>query len=81
MGESAPDYFKPCLYDSLDLAGGTAVYLSTSRAGFLDGRFVFSNYDMERLEALKDVTVKEDLPKQKVDFGDCLRSTVVPPNQ
>ena len=81
MGESAPDYFKPYLYDSLELAGGTAVYLSTPRAGFLDGRFVFSNYDMERLEGLREVIVKDDLLKSKVDFGDCLGSKVVPPKE
>lgn len=81
MGETAPDYFKPYLYDSLDLPGGTAVYLSTSRAGFLDGRFVFSNYDMERLEGLKDVILEHDLLKSKVDFGDCLESGVVPPEK
>lgn len=81
MGHNAPDYFKPHLYDTLDLAGGTAVYLSTPRASFLDGRFVFANYDMEKLETLKESIVSEDLLKQKVVFGDQLRSAVVPPSK
>ena len=79
MGEKAPDYFKPYLYDSLDLAAGTAVYLSTSRAGFLSGRFVFSNYDMEQLEQMKEIILGEDLLKTRVIFGDSFKSAVVAP--
>jgi hypothetical protein len=102
MGQTAPEYFKPYLYDTgtydptrfknssilysfsdrlilVRLAAGTAVYLSTPRASFLDGRFVFSNYDMEQLEELKEKIVEEDLLKTKVTFGDCLGSTVIPP--
>lgn len=63
------------------LAAGTAVYLSTPRASYLDGRFVFSNYDMERLETLKEKIVKEDLLKTRVVFGDLLGTAVIPPNQ
>ncbi|KAF4628185.1 hypothetical protein G7Y89_g9966 [Cudoniella acicularis] len=80
MGEKAPDYFKPFLYDTLGLAGGTAVYLSTPRASFLDGRFIFANYDMEQLETLKDEILEKDLLKQRIQFGDNLRSAVVPPS-
>ncbi|KUL87488.1 hypothetical protein ZTR_04573 [Talaromyces verruculosus] len=69
MGQSAPAYFKPYLYDTVDLAAGTAVYLSTPRAGFLGGRFVFANYDMEALENLREEIIEKDLLKTKVDFG------------
>lgn len=63
------------------LAAGTAVYLSTPRAGFLDGRFVFANYDMEKLEELKEKIVTEDLLKTRVIFGDSLGSAVIPPKK
>ena len=69
MGERALEHFKPYMVDTLGLAGGTAVYLSTPRAGFLSGRFVFSNWDMEELEGMKDIIVKGDLLKMKLTLG------------
>lgn len=64
----------------MNLAGGTAVYLSTPRAGFLSGRFVFSNWDMEQLEGLKEQILNEDLLTSRLHFGDQLGSAVVPPS-
>ena len=49
-----------------DLSGGTCVYLSTPRAKFLAGRYVESNWDMEKLEANKEKVVEEDLLKAKM---------------
>lgn len=57
------------------------MYLSTPRAGFLGGRFVFANYDMEALENLREEIIEKDLLKTKVDFGSALGSAVVPPTQ
>lgn len=64
---------------SVNLAAGTAVYLSTPRAGFLAGRFVFSNWDMEQLERLEDQIVSEDLLKSRIRFGEQLDNAVIPP--
>lgn len=64
---------------SVNLAAGTAVYLSTPRADFLAGRFVFSNWGMEQLEGLKDQIVSEDLLKSRIRFGEKLDSATVPP--
>ncbi|MCJ1267189.1 hypothetical protein MMC22_007074 [Lobaria immixta] len=79
MGQRAPEQFRSRLYDTVNLAAGTAVYLSTPRAGFLAGRFVFSNWDMEQLEGLKDQIVSEDLLKSRIRFGEQLDSATVPP--
>lgn len=63
----------------VNLAAGTALYLSTPRAGFLAGRFVFSNWDMEQVEGLKGQIVSEDLLTSRIRLGDQLSSVVVPP--
>lgn len=65
----------------MNLAAGTAVYLSTPRASFLAGRFVFSNWDMKQLEELKDRIVSEDLLKSRIRLGEQLDSAVVPPGE
>ena len=80
MGQNAPSYFKPYLFDTLDLAGATAVYLSTPGAGFLSGRFIFSNYDMEQLERFKDEIIDKDLLKTRIELGEHLNGVVVPPS-
>lgn len=54
----------------MDLAAGTALYLSTPRAEFLSGRFVFGNWDMEEVEAITDIIVGEDLLKTRIGLGD-----------
>lgn len=65
----------------VNLAAGTALYLSTPRASFLAGRFVFSNWDMEQLEGLKEKIVNENLLISRIRFGDQLGSAVIPPNE
>jgi hypothetical protein len=57
---------KHLLIDKPELAGGTAVYLTTDRARFLMGRYVPAVTDMEELEKLKDKIVSEDLLKTRV---------------
>ncbi|KAI9843160.1 MAG: hypothetical protein M1838_002748 [Thelocarpon superellum] len=54
LGRRAPAAFQPYLNDTANLAAGTAVFLSTPRAAFLRGRFVLSNWDMEKLESQQD---------------------------
>lgn len=72
---------KLCSLDLVNLAGGTAVYLSTSRAAFLSGRFVFSNWDMEQLEKLKEQILNDDLLTSHLRFGDHLDNAVLPSNE
>ena len=45
----------------IDLPGQFAVYLATSNAAFLSGRFVWVNWDIRKLEAYKDEIVSRDL--------------------
>ncbi|TKA24834.1 hypothetical protein B0A50_06563 [Salinomyces thailandicus] len=54
------------LVDKPELAGGTAVYLSSARADFLMGRFVSSTWDMEALEKCEGRVVEGDLLKSRV---------------
>lgn len=79
MGQTAPPQFRSRLYDTVDLAGGTALYLSTEPASFLSGRFVFSNWDMEQVEKLRGEIESNDLLKSRIGFGDKLSMAVVPP--
>lgn len=65
----------------MNLAAGTALYLSTPRADFLAGRFVYANWDMEKLEGLKDQIVSEDLLKSRIRLCEQLGGAVVPPNK
>lgn len=64
--DTVPETIRRILIDPKELPGCTAVYLSTSRAEFLMGRFVSATWDMEGLEKLKDRIVREDLMRTKV---------------
>ncbi|MCJ1246255.1 hypothetical protein MMC30_003461 [Trapelia coarctata] len=77
MGENVPENLRQNLIDSVDLAAGTALYLSTPRAAFLSGRFVFGNWDMEKVEAIKDEIVGDDLLKTRIILGGTLKSATV----
>lgn len=71
--------FSPFL---VNLAGGTALYLSTPRAAFLNGRFVYSNWNMELLERVQEKIVEEDLLKARIRYGDGLVDAgMVPPEE
>lgn len=43
------DYFRPFALDTPGLVGGTAVWLCSEAARFLDGRFVAANWDVDDL--------------------------------
>ena len=51
----------------VDLAGGTAVYLSTARASYLA---VYANWNMEDVEGMKEQIQKEDLLICRLRLGD-----------
>ncbi|MCJ1440960.1 MAG: hypothetical protein MMC23_001446 [Stictis urceolatum] len=69
IGEKAPKWLRERLTDTLELAADTALYLSTERAGWLSGRFVLANWNMERLEGLRERIEREDLLKTGVAVG------------
>ena len=76
MGQAAPEQFRARLIDTVDLAAGTALYLSTPEAGFLDGRFVYANWDMERVERLKEDIVRDNLLVSRINYGESLSTEV-----
>ena len=47
-----------------ELAGAVAVYLTTERAKYLNGRYASVNWDIEELEARKDEIVSKGLLKE-----------------
>ena len=47
-----------------ELAGAFAVYLTTERAQYLNGRYASVNWDIEEMEARKDEIVSKGLLKQ-----------------
>jgi NAD(P)-dependent dehydrogenase (short-subunit alcohol dehydrogenase family) len=77
MGQTAPEQYRANLIDTVELAAGTALYLTTPEAGFLDGRFVYSNWNMEHVEKLKDSIVEENLLVARINYGSALSAEVV----
>ncbi|MCJ1422300.1 hypothetical protein MMC29_000180 [Sticta canariensis] len=49
--------------DSPRLAGGISVYLATSKADFLKGRYIAANWDVTELEERKDEIMEKNLFK------------------
>lgn len=49
------------LLDTVDLAVGTALYISTLEASYLDGRLVFSDWNMEKIKAQKERLLRGNL--------------------
>lgn len=62
----------------VNLAAGTALYLSSQRAAFLSGRFVYANWNMEQLEGIQEI-VREDLLKSGIKYDEGLDSAAIPP--
>ena len=58
-----PKENQDVLIDTAEISGGLAVYLSGSRANFLKGRYVSSNWDMPELETRKDEILQKNLLK------------------
>ena len=62
-----PESIRKMLIDTPALPGGTAVFLSTRKAGFLMGRYVSSTWDMEELVKLEArITSEGDLLKSRI---------------
>jgi NAD(P)-dependent dehydrogenase (short-subunit alcohol dehydrogenase family) len=72
MGQAAPEQYRHRLLDTVDLAAGTALYLTTPKAEYLNGRFVYSNWDIQHVEKLKDDIVKNNLLVSRIDYGPIL---------
>ena len=77
MGQRAPLQFKGSLLDTPDLAGGTALYLSTPEASYLDGRFVFADWNLEAVEKLKDSIIRDNLLVSRINFGPFMSQEIV----
>ncbi|KAK9842396.1 hypothetical protein WJX84_000108 [Apatococcus fuscideae] len=48
------------------LSGAACVYLASSRADFLRGRYIDSSWDVEELEARKEEIIEKDLFKMQL---------------
>lgn len=59
-----------------ELAAGTAVYLASPQAHFLNGRYMSANWDVDELEAQQDEILRKDLLKMdlKGEFGTTVAS-------
>jgi len=77
MGQRAPLQFRGSLLDTPELAAGTALYLSTPDASYLDGRLVFADWNMEEVEKLKDEIVKENLLVSRINWGSSMSAEIV----
>ena len=64
------------MLDTVELAAGTALYLSTPAAGYLDGRFVYANWDMEKMEKLREEIVEENLLVSRISYDKSLSTEV-----
>ena len=53
-----------CCICIAELAGAFAVYLTTERAKYLNGRYASVNWDIEELEARKEEIVSKGLLKE-----------------
>ncbi|MCJ1440701.1 MAG: hypothetical protein MMC23_001187 [Stictis urceolatum] len=61
-----PEWLEKMLTEKPELAAATVLYLFTSRADYLGGRYVTATWDMENLEQMKEQIVKDDLLKTRI---------------
>lgn len=54
--------------DTPELAAGTAVWLTSGQADFLDGRYVSATWDMSDLKAREKEIAEKDLLRTRVVF-------------
>jgi NAD(P)-dependent dehydrogenase (short-subunit alcohol dehydrogenase family) len=76
MGQRAPLQFRGSLLDTPELAAGTALYLSTPEASYLNGRLVFADWNMEELEKLKDSIVEDNLLVSRINWGPSISTAI-----
>lgn len=63
LGRAHPPEYHELLIDPPDLCVALCLYLTTTRADFLRGRYVSANWDIPELEARKDEILTKDLLK------------------
>jgi NAD(P)-dependent dehydrogenase (short-subunit alcohol dehydrogenase family) len=61
--------WKPIVNDTKEVAGDTIAWLSGERREWLGGRYINVTWDMEELEEKKEIIVKEDLLKVRLQLG------------
>ena len=66
LGLSMPEDMHFILKDTPWLSGAACVYLASSRADFLRGRYVSSQWDVEELEARQEEILEKDLLKMQM---------------
>jgi hypothetical protein len=66
MADNFPEYLQFLLIDKANLSADTIVWLCSQRREWLNGRFVYGNWDMEELEGKKDEIVERDLFKYRI---------------
>lgn len=60
MAAKVPEKYHPFLIDTPELPGGFCIYLASSRADYLNGRYVSANWDVDELEAMKEDILTND---------------------
>ena len=68
LGLCLPKDMHRVLVDTPQLSGGMCVYLTSSRADFLKGRYVSSHWDVTELEARKQEILEKDLFKMQLRY-------------
>lgn len=63
MAANFPEKFHCTLVDEPTLPADTIVWLAKERREWLNGRFIWANWDLEELESKKDQIVEKDLFK------------------
>ncbi|EED22355.1 oxidoreductase, short chain dehydrogenase/reductase family, putative [Talaromyces stipitatus ATCC 10500] len=66
LASKLPDYLRPKLVDTPELAGDSLAWLTQEKQEWLNGRYVSVNWDMPELIARKDEIVKEDKLKVRM---------------
>ncbi|KAJ5595439.1 Glucose/ribitol dehydrogenase [Penicillium hispanicum] len=66
MQDNFPELLRPTLTDKVALPADTMVWLAKERREWLNGRLVYSSWDMKELEEKKDEIVSRDLFKFRV---------------
>ncbi|RFU25953.1 hypothetical protein B7463_g10385, partial [Scytalidium lignicola] len=61
MGRKSAEYVKPAAYDDIQLPASFIVWLASTEADFLKGRFVWSNWDVTELKAREQEIVEKNL--------------------
>lgn len=64
--EKLPDFFRGMFVDGVELPADTIIWLSKERREWLNARFVFGNWELEKLEIRKDEIVGRDLVKFRI---------------